>query len=128
MRRTVVGAIALAVGACGFEHGALQGDDVAGDADADSGPSAPWLTGFLYRKSIAITPPTLTAALTNFPVGILADADAQLADNARDDGHDIVFTSADGTMRLDHELVTFDGATGALEAWVRLPQLPNGTS
>ena len=32
MRRTVVGAIAL-LGACSFEHGALQGDNFTGDAN-----------------------------------------------------------------------------------------------
>lgn len=127
MRRTVVGALAL-LGACSFEHGALQGDSFSGDANAGDGPTAPWAPGFLYRKPVTITPPTLTAALDNFPVGILADADAQLADSARNDGQDIIFVAADGTTRIDHELVTFDGATGALEAWVRMPQLPNGPS
>jgi hypothetical protein len=127
MRRTVVGALAL-LGACSFEHGALQGDDGAEDANVDAGPTAPWAPGFLYRKPITITPPTLTAPLTNFPVGILAGTDPQLADSARNDGQDIIFTGADGTMRIDHELVTFDSTTGAFEAWVRMPQLPNGAS
>ncbi|HTL34680.1 MAG TPA: DUF2341 domain-containing protein [Kofleriaceae bacterium] len=129
MRRTVVSAFALLVGAgaCSFEHGALQGD-ISSDGSDSGALNAPWLTGFLYRKPITITPPTLAASLTHFPVGILTASDAQLADSARDDGLDLVFASADGTTRLEHELVTFDGATGALEAWVHLPELPNSTS
>ncbi|HUS28187.1 MAG TPA: LamG domain-containing protein [Kofleriaceae bacterium] len=127
--RRVAGSLCLVVSACNFEHGELGGAglpmDSGGDVDA---PDAPWRPGFLYRKPIAITPPSLTAALTSFPVAILTTADAQLGDNARTDGRDITFTAADGTTLLDHELVTFDGASGALEAWVRIPTLPNGTT
>jgi hypothetical protein len=129
MRRTSVSALALLFGACSFEHGTLQGDNLSSDGGGDSGvANAPWLAGFLYRKPVKLTPPALTASLTHFPVGILTASDAQLADSARDDGLDIVFTSADGTTRLEHELVTFDGATGAMETWVHLPELAAGPS
>ncbi len=128
MRRTVVSAFAL-LGACSFEHGALQGDN-SGDGGSGDGiaPNAPWLTGFAYRKPIAITPPALTTPLAEFPVGIFETADPQLASSARDDGKDIVFTAADGTTRIDDELVTFDGTDGRLEAWVKLSQLSGATA
>jgi hypothetical protein len=120
MRRTVVGALALVVGACNFEHGSLQGD--SGDAGIDATfANAPWPANSRYRKPITITPPALGATLTDVPIGIFAQADAQLAANARADGRDLIFTSDNGTTRLDHELVTFDA--GTLEAWVRIPQL-----
>ncbi len=119
--------------ACGFEHGSLGGNTTSdGGMDADAPIDAPFVApfspGFLYRKPITITPPALSGPLADFPVGILEDADAELGDNARSDGLDIIFTSADGTMRLDHELVSFNGTTGALEAWVHIPSLPNGAT
>lgn len=42
-------------------------------------------------------------------------------------GYDMVFTASDGTTPLDHEIERWDGATGELVAWVRLPSLSAGT-
>ncbi|HTL34681.1 MAG TPA: LamG-like jellyroll fold domain-containing protein [Kofleriaceae bacterium] len=132
--RPALGLVAILLGACGFEHGHLTGGTTSdgGDApigaDADAPAANPWLTGFLYRKPITITTPTLSAELTDFPVGIVEGADPELGDNARADGLDIIFTSDDAMTRLDHELVKFDGLTGALEAWVHMPTLKNGTT
>ena len=39
------------------------------------------------------------------------------------DGGDFVFTSADGSTKLDHEIESYDPATGKLVAWVRVPTL-----
>jgi hypothetical protein len=54
-------------------------------------------------------------------------ADSDLAANAQDDGDDILFTSSDGTAKLDHEIEEFNGGTGALVAWVKVPSLSTGT-
>jgi hypothetical protein len=38
-------------------------------------------------------------------------------------GHGIEFRAADGQARLDHEVESYNGTTGALVAWVRVPSL-----
>lgn len=59
----------------------------------------------------------------SFPLLVTRIADAQLAQYARADGHDLVFTDADGTTRLPYERARFDGNTGQLIAWVKVPAL-----
>ena len=38
-------------------------------------------------------------------------------------GYDITFRAADDKTKLDHEIESYDGTTGALVAWVRIPTL-----
>ena len=80
---------------------------------------APDGTTFAARKRITVAPGT---DLVDFPLSIVT-VDPDLQRTARSDGLDIVFTTDDTTV-LDHELVDYDGATGSLEAWVRVPALP----
>jgi len=40
-----------------------------------------------------------------------------------DKAGDVWFSLTDGTTRLDHEIASYDGGTGKLSAWVRLPSL-----
>jgi hypothetical protein len=75
------------------------------------------------RKLITIEHTGVTANLTDFPVLVTFTSDSDLAAHARDDGNDILFTSADGTTKLSHEIEGFDGATGELVAWVKIPFL-----
>lgn len=114
----------LVIGACSFEHGALQGAPFSDDGQLPT----PWLSGFRDRKPIHITPPPLTVSLSLFPLGVRTATDPDLTAHARTDGRDVTFTAADGTTRLDHELVAFDATTGALEAWVRMPELAGATT
>ena len=51
-----------------------------------------------------------------------------LAANAQADGSDIRFTAADGSTPLDHEIERFDSGSGALDAWVRLPNLASSSA
>lgn len=79
-----------------------------------------------YRKAVLInskpdagdcgTGTCVPAAQVNFPVLVSLASDAALAARAQDDGDDILFTAADGTTQLAHEIESFDGATGALVA------------
>ena len=69
-------------------------------------------------------------ALVDFPVLVSIQNDAQLKTTANGgqvtdaEGDDIIFTSdASGAVQLDHEVESYDGATGSLVAWVRLPAL-----
>ncbi len=77
-----------------------------------------------YRKTIAIDHNKVegTSDLTNFPV-LIDITDASLQANARSDGYDILFTSSDGTTKLDHERETYTTATGRILAWVEIPTL-----
>ncbi|MCF8298735.1 MAG: DUF2341 domain-containing protein [Saprospiraceae bacterium] len=38
-------------------------------------------------------------------------------------GYDIEFTNSDGSLILSHQLISYDGSTGALSAWVKIPLL-----
>jgi hypothetical protein len=38
-------------------------------------------------------------------------------------GYDIIFTASDGTTQLFHEVEKYDGGTGTLVAWVKIPTL-----
>jgi len=76
---------------------------------------------WLYRKKITIDYTKVAGTLVNFPVLIYISSDSDLSARARSDGYDILFTSADGKTKLNHERVTY--ATGTLQAWVKVPKL-----
>ncbi|MCK4692702.1 MAG: DUF2341 domain-containing protein, partial [Anaerolineales bacterium] len=76
-----------------------------------------------FRKVITIQASQVTADQTNFPVLINLASDTELAASARNDGFDISFTSDDGLTKLSHQIEDFNGGTGALVAWVKVPNL-----
>jgi MSHA biogenesis protein MshQ len=80
-------------------------------------------TDWDYRKQITIDASHVTSDLTEFPVLVYLASDSDLAANARGDAFDILFTAADGTTKLSHEIQDFDGGTGELVAWVKVPLL-----
>ena len=70
---------------------------------------------------------------TDFPVLVQFTGDPLLMTApagriASAQGHDIQFRAADQVTILDHEIESYDGATGTLTAWVRLPVLQNGVN
>jgi hypothetical protein len=77
--------------------------------------------GWQYRKKITIHAEKVVDDLVDFPV-LLSFTDSDLASDARDDGYDILF-SMDGESKFDHEIEYFNGSSGELVAWVRIPQL-----
>jgi len=81
-----------------------------------------WYTGWGYRKKITIDCTKVAGDLTDFPV-LISFTDSDLASKAQPDGDDILFTDGDGVTKLDHEIEYYDGATGELVAWVRVPSL-----
>lgn len=111
--------------ACGFEPGRLggSGDDARDTIIDDNTVSTPWLAGYGFRKPITITPPALGGNVTSFPVAVVLASDGDLAANAADDATDLVVTTSDGMTVLDREVAAFDGDTGRLELWVRVPTL-----
>jgi hypothetical protein len=85
--------------------------------------AVPWFdSAWKYRKAILISRANLTATLTNFPV-LISRTDADLRAHARSDGYDLLFTSADGTTKLAHEIERYTSSSGALVAWVKAPVL-----
>ncbi len=71
-----------------------------------------------------------SSPLVDFPVLVSIQNDAQLKTTANGgqvtdaEGDDIIFTAdVDGVSPLDHEVESYDGTTGSLVAWVRLPTL-----
>ncbi len=72
-----------------------------------------------YRKEITIDSSQVETDATDFAVLISITADADLAAYAQADGDDILFTAADGTTKLAHEVESYNSATGELRVWVK---------
>jgi len=69
-----------------------------------------------------------TGVLTNFPVAV---TEANIAGGiwayAQANGDDILFTKADGTSKLNHEVEAFDPGAGTMALWVNVPRLGKET-
>ncbi|MCH8542265.1 MAG: DUF2341 domain-containing protein [Alcanivorax sp.] len=82
-----------------------------------------WLDDdWVYRKQVTVQASQVVGSLSDFPA-MVRFTDADLAEYARNDGFDLVFTASDGETVLPHEIERFNGTTGELIAWVRLPAL-----
>jgi hypothetical protein len=82
-------------------------------------------SNWLYKKQIIIDSAKVSADLFDFPV-LIKTIDADLMNHARPDGFDIIFTSADQKTKLDHEIEMYNGISGELIAWVKIPFLSSG--
>jgi len=82
-------------------------------------------TSWNYRKKLTIQASQIPGAtsLTDFPLLINLTTDSDLSADAQADGDDILFTSTDGTTKLDHEIEKYTSGTGELVAWVQIPSL-----
>lgn len=79
--------------------------------------------GWTKRKQITIDNTKVSGTShTNFPV-LISRTDADIKAGAKANGDDILFTSSDGTTKLDHVIEKWDNGTGELVAWVRIPTL-----
>ncbi|MCK9421670.1 MAG: DUF2341 domain-containing protein [Bacteroidales bacterium] len=79
-------------------------------------------TNWLYRKTITIDQTKVpNTSQTNFPVLVNLSADASLNAHARSDGFDILFTSSNGTTKINYEREKY--SSGTLVAWVQVPIL-----
>ena len=83
-----------------------------------------------YRKKITIDNAKVsgTGNLTDFPVLInFTDADFKDTGNGghvgKSNGGDILFTAADETTQLKHELQQYTNTSGLVIAWVKIPTL-----
>ena len=80
-----------------------------------------------YRKALTIDHTKVPSNQTNFPVLINLSTDADLAAKAQDNGADFLFTDSEGN-ELDYELEKFDGSTGELVTWIKVPLLSSTSS
>jgi len=62
------------------------------------------------------------SGLKNFPIKVEI-TNGNLAKKAHPKGWDFLFTSSDGTTKLNHEIQHLDNKTGKLIAWVKIPLL-----
>jgi hypothetical protein len=82
---------------------------------------------FQYGKAITIDHAKVLATLTNFPVLVSISNDNDLKNHVTSgNGYDLVFSDGSGSQ-LDHEIEPWDGSTGSLVAWVRIPTLSSTT-
>lgn len=95
-------------------------------ATVTSGPSTPGVFRdqgtWTLRRPLLVSSDIADADLADFPL-LVQLVDSNLGAGAQSDGDDLVFTAADGVTRLDHHLESWDAATGAITAWVRIPLL-----
>jgi MSHA biogenesis protein MshQ len=75
-----------------------------------------------YRKKITINSANVTGDQSDFPV-LISITDSDLASKARNDGYDILFTEDNEVSKLQHEIESFNGTSGQLVAWVKIPSL-----
>ena len=84
-------------------------------------------SSWLYRKQF-VTDSTKVAGTshTDFPIAVVHPKDGDFYSKCRSDGYDILFTAADGTTKLDHE-IDYWSTNGYMICWVRIPSL-SGTA
>ncbi|MFE3846204.1 DUF2341 domain-containing protein, partial [Thermoplasmatota archaeon] len=87
-------------------------------------PDPWWNPSWEYRKPISIDHTKVDENLTDFPILIKLPSDTDLANDLKcqNNGNDIAFADNEGN-KLNHEIELFNGATGELIAWVKIPEL-----
>jgi len=111
---------------------------------ASGSSSAPWPNGYSYQATFTVAAGQVPSAQTNFPAlisgtftdfattangGRISNTCTQtVGNNLTSVPCDLIFTSdAAGTMLLNWEFETWTPATGAVNLWVNVPNLSNGT-
>jgi hypothetical protein len=87
----------------------------------------PFEYGWQYRKQITVDHTKVGGDLVNFPV-LVSITDTDLRDVAQEDGDDLLFMASDGvSVKLNHEIESYESSTGTLVAWVNLTSLSSIT-
>ena len=125
--------IAAAIGGSGAATGvatATGGGTVSGVATVTNGGTAWYDLSWTHRKAITVDHSKVSGSgdLVNFPLLFsVTDTDLKIAANGgsvgKTDGTDLLFTASDGVTKLDHELESYNPATGKTAAWIRVPSL-----
>ena len=76
------------------------------------------------RQKITILPTLADADLTNFPYLVkITDPTNPIFSIPQADGDDILFTAADETTKLNHEIEKYNPATNEMYIWVQVPAI-----
>jgi len=83
------------------------------------------MLGWAYYKTITISDSNVDADLADFPLLVAFDADSDIGEHARADGHDLRFTLDDGETELSFERESFSIASGQASGrfWVKAPSI-----
>jgi ketosteroid isomerase-like protein len=88
---------------------------------------SPFDEGWRYVKAVTIDHTKISGGLFNFTV-LVDITDPDLASKAQDNGFDILFMNTTGVSRkLAHEVEYFNGTTGHLIAWMKVPYVSSTT-
>jgi len=106
----------------------LADSPVASASYAIGGSTGPtWYNAsWSFRKPLTVNSGQVTGTLTNFPM-LYSVTDANLVGNTQASGNDLLFTASDGVTKLNHQIESYNSATGTLVAWVSVPALQSGT-
>src|SRR3989344_620137 len=81
--------------------------------------SVPWHSpDWTHRQQITVNHEQVARSLDGFPM--LVRLTGGVFEHAQEDGDDILFSSADGTTKLLHEI---ESMNGEVVAWVQMPNL-----
>jgi hypothetical protein len=94
---------------------------------AGSAQAAWYNASWGYRKTLTLNGSLVPAAQANYPV-LVSFTDPHLGANTQVSGNDILFTAADGTTKLAHELESYTSPAGTIVAWVSVPALASGSN
>lgn len=121
----IIGAITLIVGGIYMNKQGITIQDLFGEILPSVSAQSWYNTSWGFKKNITINSSRIAEnGLTNFPV-LISITDSNLSQYAQADGDDILFTSDDGTTKLNHEIEFYNSTNGNLVAWVRIPSLIN---
>jgi hypothetical protein len=85
-------------------------------------------SAWLYRKLITIDYTKVgPGPHSNFPM-LISRTDTDLQAHALSSANDVLFTSSNGTTKLDHEIESYISGTGAIVAWVEIPSLSSAAN
>jgi hypothetical protein len=110
----------------GGSGGGAGGGGGGGGGTVTTPTPGPWYDcNWQARKRITIDHTKVPSTQSNFPVLISLTSDSGLWGRAQADGDDILFTAADGTTKLSHEIEYY--SAGTLVAWVKVPSVSSVT-
>jgi YD repeat-containing protein len=126
------------INAIGVASGMTNSVDAAYPATVTSsggGGSGTWYnSSWGYRTPVTVSHTMVSggSSLTNFPVLVsVTNANLKTVANGgyvgKSDGSDILFTASDELPKLNHEIESYNPATGNVIAWVQVPSLSNST-
>jgi len=79
---------------------------------------------WLYRQMITVNHASVSGTQTDFPILVkITGSSNPLFSKAQSTGNDILFTQADGSTKITHEVEYYSSSAATLCAWVRMPSV-----